>query len=135
MNCRIVPGETVASAQAALGRIVADTAIHITLAPANEPSSPPPPSALTPAIMEPIGAVTRELFGVPVVPFMSTGATDGRFLRSAGIPTYGVSGLLGDPNDVRSHGRDERMLVKSFYDGQEFLWRLVRRLAEAAPAL
>ena len=79
--------------------------------------------------MEPIEAVTKELFDVPVVPFMSTGATDGRFFRGAGIPVYGVSGLLGDPDDVRSHGRDERLLVRSFYDGQEFLWRLVRRLA------
>jgi acetylornithine deacetylase/succinyl-diaminopimelate desuccinylase-like protein len=60
---------------------------------------------------------------------MSTGATDGRFLRSAGIPTYGVSGLFGDPNDVRAHGRDERMLVKSFYEGLEFLDRLVRGMA------
>ena len=85
--------------------------------------------ALVPAVMGPIGRVTREMFGVPVVPFMSTGATDGRFLRSAGIPTYGVSGLFGDPNDVRAHGRDERMLVKSFYEGLEFLDRLVRRMA------
>jgi acetylornithine deacetylase/succinyl-diaminopimelate desuccinylase-like protein len=60
---------------------------------------------------------------------MSTGATDGRFLRAAGIPTYGVSGIFGDPNDARAHGRDERLLVKSFYDGQEFLGRLVHRLA------
>ena len=66
---------------------------------------------------------------VPVIPVMSTGATDGRRLRSAGIPTYGVSGLFGDPADSRAHGRDERMLVKSYFDGQEFLARLVHRLA------
>ncbi|HEX6104085.1 MAG TPA: M20/M25/M40 family metallo-hydrolase [Gemmatimonadales bacterium] len=129
VNCRIVPGETVASTQTALGRILADTAIHVALIPTTEPPRPPEPSALTPGVMEPIEAVTKELFDVPVVPFMSTGATDGRFFRSAGIPVYGVSGLLGDPDDVRSHGRDERLLVRSFYDGQEFLWRLVRRLA------
>ena len=131
VNCRITPGETVEQVQAALGRVVADTAIHIALLPADEPSPPPEPSALVPAVMGPIGEVTREMFGagVPVVPFMSTGATDGRFLRSAGIPTYGVSGLFGDPNDVRSHGRDERMLVRSFYEGLEFLDRLVRRVA------
>ena len=131
VNCRILPGETVEEIQAALGRIVADTAIRITPLPANEPSPPPGPSALMPSVMGPIGKVTREMFGVPVVPFMSTGATDGRFLRSAGIPTYGVSGLFGDPNDVRAHGRDERMLVKSFYEGLEFLDRLVRRMAGA----
>jgi acetylornithine deacetylase/succinyl-diaminopimelate desuccinylase-like protein len=131
VNCRILPGETVEEIQAALGRIVADTAIRIAPLPANEPSPPPGPSALVPAVMGPIGEITREMFGVPVVPFMSTGATDGRFLRSAGIPTYGVSGLFGDPNDVRAHGRDERMLVKSFYEGLEFLDRLVRRMAGA----
>jgi acetylornithine deacetylase/succinyl-diaminopimelate desuccinylase-like protein len=64
---------------------------------------------------------------------MSTGATDGRLLRSAGIPTYGVSGLFGDPADSRAHGRDERMLVKSYFDGLEFLHRLVHRLAGGKP--
>ena len=60
---------------------------------------------------------------------MSTGATDGIFFRNVGIPVYGVSGLFGDIEDNRSHGRDERMKVESFYDGQEFLYRLVRDLA------
>ena len=55
--------------------------------------------------------------GVPVVPFMSTGATDGLYFRQAGIPIYGVSGLFGDMDDVRAHGRDERMGVKEFFDG------------------
>jgi acetylornithine deacetylase/succinyl-diaminopimelate desuccinylase-like protein len=75
------------------------------------------------------------MFGasVPVIPVMSTGATDGRFLRAAGIPTYGVSGLFGDPGDVRAHGRDERMLVKSYFEGQEFLHRLVHQLAGGRP--
>ena len=61
------------------------------------------------------------MFGasIPAIPVMSTGATDGRLLRAAGIPTYGVSGLFGDPTDARAHGRDERMLVKSYFDGQE----------------
>ena len=135
VNCRIAPGETPAEVQAALRRIVADTAIHIAQLPADEPNPPPAPSALVPAVMGPIGETTRAMFGaIPVVPFMSTGATDGRFLRAAGIPTYGVSGLLGDPNDVRAHGRDERMLVRSFFEGLDFLDRLVRRLAGGDPA-
>jgi acetylornithine deacetylase/succinyl-diaminopimelate desuccinylase-like protein len=85
--------------------------------------------------MNPVTSITHELFGesVPVIPVMSTGATDGRRLRSAGIPTYGVSGLFGDPADSRAHGRDERMLVKSYFDGQEFLYRLVHRLAGGTP--
>lgn len=85
--------------------------------------------------MEPVTRTTHELFGetIPVIPFMSTGATDGRFLRAAGIPTYGVSGIFSDPNASRAHGRDERLLVKSLYDGQEFLRRLVERLAGGVP--
>jgi acetylornithine deacetylase/succinyl-diaminopimelate desuccinylase-like protein len=132
VNCRIAPGETVEQTRAALARIVADTAIRIGYLPTEEPSAPAP-SPLVPAMMGPIGEVTREMFGaVPVVPIMSTGATDGRFLRAAGIPTYGVSGLFGDPNDVRAHGRDERILVRSFYEGLEFLDRLVRRMAKGS---
>jgi acetylornithine deacetylase/succinyl-diaminopimelate desuccinylase-like protein len=67
--------------------------------------------------------------GVIVLPTMSTGATDGRMLREAGIPTYGVQGLFGERDDNRAHGRDERMLVTSFYEGQTFLYDLVKALA------
>src|SRR6516165_9410066 len=62
-------------------------------------------------------------------PTMSAGATDGSYLRNAGIPTYGHSGLTGDVDDVRVHGKDERVLVKSFFDGQEYLYRLVKMLS------
>ena len=114
---------------------MADTAIQITETIPLGDRGDAIPSPLTAEIMEPVTSVTQELFGasVPVIPVMSTGATDGRRLRSAGIPTYGVSGLFGDPNDARAHGRDERMLVKSFFDGQEFLARLVHRLASPRP--
>jgi acetylornithine deacetylase/succinyl-diaminopimelate desuccinylase-like protein len=67
--------------------------------------------------------------GTPVVPIMSTGGTDGSYLRNAGIPTYGHSGLAGDVDDVRAHGKDERVLVKSFFDGVEYQYRLVRTLS------
>lgn len=67
--------------------------------------------------------------GIPVIPTMLAAATDGSHLRSAGIPTYGHSGLAGDVNDVRAHGKDERVLVKSFFDGHEYLYRLVKALA------
>ncbi len=66
---------------------------------------------------------------MPIVPTMSAGATDGSYLRNAGIPTYGHSGLAGDVDDVRAHGRDERVLVQSFFTGQEYLYRLVKVLA------
>jgi acetylornithine deacetylase/succinyl-diaminopimelate desuccinylase-like protein len=68
--------------------------------------------------------------GVIVVPEMSTGATDGKYLRAAGIPTYGVQGFFVERNDNRSHGRDERMRAQSFYEGQAFLYELVKSLAE-----
>ena len=67
--------------------------------------------------------------GVPVVPMMVMGATDGLYLRSAGIPTYGIQGFFYDRNDIRFHGRDERLKVQSFYEGQTFLYELVKRLA------
>ena len=70
--------------------------------------------------------------GVLVVPMMSTGATDSKYFRNAGIPTYGVEGLFVDMDDVRAHGRDERVGVKQFYEGQEFLWRLVQAFASAS---
>ena len=67
---------------------------------------------------------------MPVVPTMSTGATDGAYLRVAGIPTYGVSGIFGDASDSRAHGKDERIGVKSYYDGQEFLYQLVKEMSQ-----
>jgi acetylornithine deacetylase/succinyl-diaminopimelate desuccinylase-like protein len=67
--------------------------------------------------------------GLPIVPSQSTGATDGKYLRDAGIPTYGVQGFALDRDDTRMHGRDERMPVKSFYEGQTFLYELVKDLA------
>jgi len=65
----------------------------------------------------------------PIIPTMGAGASDGSYLRNAGIPTYGHSGLAGDVDDVRVHGKDERALVKSFFDGQEYLYRLVKMLS------
>ena len=67
--------------------------------------------------------------GVPVIPTMLTGATDGLYLRNKGIPTYGVSGLFAEVSDNRAHGRDERLGVRQFHEGQEFLYRLVKELS------
>ena len=89
-----------------------------------------PPSPLTPNVLGLIERITEEMWpGVPVVPIMSTGATDGLYLRRAGIPTYGVSGIFSDVDDNRDHGQDERVLIESFYEGQEFLCRLVKALS------
>jgi acetylornithine deacetylase/succinyl-diaminopimelate desuccinylase-like protein len=87
--------------------------------------------------MEPVARITRELFGdIPVIPTMSTGATDSRFFRAAGVPAFGVSGLFSDPaTDARAHGRDERTRIQSYYEGQEFLYRLTRALASPPPTV
>jgi len=88
------------------------------------------PSALHGEIMGVVAKLSAEFWpGAPIVPTMSAGATDGSYLRNAGIPTYGHSGLAGDVDDVRIHGRDERVLVRSFFDGQEYLYRLVKMLS------
>jgi acetylornithine deacetylase/succinyl-diaminopimelate desuccinylase-like protein len=88
------------------------------------------PSALHEEILGTIAKLSAEFWpGVPIVPTMSAGATDGSYLRNAGIPTYGHSGLAGDVDDVRAHGKDERVLVRSFFVGQEYLYRLVKMLA------
>jgi acetylornithine deacetylase/succinyl-diaminopimelate desuccinylase-like protein len=82
--------------------------------------------------MGPVEKVTQRLWpGVPVIPQMETGATDGWKLRAVGIPTYGLSGVPIDEDDNRAHGRDERILVKSFYEGVEYMYQLVREVAVA----
>jgi len=97
-------------------------------------SNPPlasPPSPLRPDVMKVVEGLTEERFpGVPVVPSMSTGATDSRFLRNLGMPMYGVSGLFVDPADNRIHGLDERIEIARLYAGREFMYEMVKRLAQ-----
>ena len=95
-------------------------------------ATPSSPSPLIPELLSAIEAVTEEMWpGVPVIPIMSTGATDGLYLRNAGIPAYGVSGLFSDINDNRAHGQDERILAEAFFEGQEFLYRLMTRISKS----
>jgi acetylornithine deacetylase/succinyl-diaminopimelate desuccinylase-like protein len=127
VNCRILPGTPAGEVQATLVKVVADDGITIT---SLAPAKPSPPSPLQPDIMGPVEEVTRELWpGVPVLPMMGTGATDSLYLRQVGIRAYGVSGLFGDVDDNRAHGRDERVGVRQLYEGREFLYRLVKRLS------
>jgi acetylornithine deacetylase/succinyl-diaminopimelate desuccinylase-like protein len=126
VNCRILPEETPEQIRETLVRVLSDPAIKVTPVQAARPGEP---SRLSPAIMVPVERVTQRLMpGVPVIPQMETGATDGAFLRAAGIPTYGVSGIFLDMDDIRAHGRDERIMVKEFYDGVEYIYQLVREL-------
>lgn len=127
VNCRILPGETPAEVRAVLVRIVADDSVKVTPIDSGKPGRASP---LLPAVMAPVERVTQRLWpGVPVIPQMETGATDGAVLRAAGIPTYGLSGIPIDVDDVRAHGRDERILVKAFYEGVEYMYQLVREVA------
>ena len=123
VNCRMLPGTPSEEVQGTLSRVVADTAVKVGVVTAATPS---PPSPLTPAIMKPLEVVTTRLWNIPVVPVMETGATDGLYLRNAGIPVYGVSGVFIDINDIRAHGRDERIGVQNYYDGAEYIYQLVK---------
>ena len=127
VNCRVLPGESIDAVQNTLATVVGNDKIAITRANAAQPS---PPSPLTPEVLGAIEAITEEMWpGVPVIPTMSTGATDGLYLRIAGIPVYGVSGLFGDIDDVRAHGQNERIRIESYFEGQEFLYRLTKTLS------
>jgi acetylornithine deacetylase/succinyl-diaminopimelate desuccinylase-like protein len=127
VNCRILPGDPPAGVQATLERLAADERASVRTVYTPIPS---PPSPLTPAIMGPLERLVADHFpGVPIVPVMEAGATDGLFLRNAGIPTYGVSAVFEDPNDIRAHGRDERIGVESFYDAVQFWYRMLRTYA------
>ena len=127
MNCRILPGHDPVDVLVRLEALAEpfDVAVRARDTATSSPSSP-----LIPEVLDPIERITQEMWpGVPVLPVMSTGATDGLYLRREGIPVYGVSGIFGDMDDTRAHGRDERIRIEHFYEGQEFLYRLVKALA------
>jgi acetylornithine deacetylase/succinyl-diaminopimelate desuccinylase-like protein len=127
VNCRIFPGETVDGTLATLQRL-AGTAVKVT---ANQPVRPTAiPPTLDPKIVGPARAVAAKHFpGVPVTPFMSTGATDGIFLEAIGIPTYGMPGIFIDKDGGGIHGLNERIRVKSLYEGRDYLFDLVKAYA------
>ena len=129
VNCRVLPGEPMEEVRSTLVRVLADQQISVTPTWTHVASAPSP---LDPTILETVERVSAQFWpGVPVIPSMTSGATDGSFLRNAGIPTYGHSGLALEMTDVRFHGKDERIPVKSFYDGLEYQYRLVKALSSA----
>jgi acetylornithine deacetylase/succinyl-diaminopimelate desuccinylase-like protein len=130
VNCRIFPTHDPADVLAILTSLAAPFDVEVT---PRGNATPSPPSPLTSEVLGPIETITEQIWpGVPVLPTMSTGATDGLYLRRDGIPTYGVSGIFGDMDDARAHGQDERIRLEHFYEGQEFLYRLVKALAGQA---
>jgi acetylornithine deacetylase/succinyl-diaminopimelate desuccinylase-like protein len=125
VNCRILPGHSVDEVEATLQRLMGKEA-KISRAYAPNVSAPSP---LNPELFGAVEKLAQEFWpGAPIVPTMVSGATDGAFLRNAGIPTYGHSGLAEEVTENRAHGRDERVPVKSFYQGLEYLYRLVKVL-------
>jgi len=129
INCRVQPDDSLEYVMDTLKRVIADDQVKMSITEQEENS---PSSPLRPELVRAMSRLTDTMWpGVVVLPTMSTGATDGRMLRAAGIPTYGVSGLFGERDDNRAHGRDERMMVTSFYEGQTFLYELVKALSTA----
>jgi acetylornithine deacetylase/succinyl-diaminopimelate desuccinylase-like protein len=127
VNCRIFPGGTQEATQKTLAGVLDDPQIKVS---AVAPPHTSPSSPLRKDVLEADEKVVGEMWpGTPVVPTMETGATDGYRLRDAGIPTYGISGVFIDMNDVRAHGRDERILESSFYQGVDFFYRYIKALS------
>src|SRR3984957_10512690 len=129
VNCRIFPGVTAETVRAKLEELVADPAVKISSPETRGPTASPPP--LTPAVMGPIEKLTAEFWpGVPVLPVLQAGATDGEFTNAVGIPTFGVEPVFMGPDLGNIHGLNEYVSVKSLLEGREFLYRLVKIYAE-----
>jgi len=128
VNCRVLPGTDTATVIRALRAAVADTAVEVSEA---QPATVSPPSPLKPAILGAVEAVATSFWpGVVAVPVMSSGATDGMYVRNAGIPVYGIGGIFTAPDEARAHGRDERVEIRRFYEGLEFGKAVVERLSK-----
>jgi acetylornithine deacetylase/succinyl-diaminopimelate desuccinylase-like protein len=127
VNCRILPGQPIEDIQKQLEKVFADPKLVVT---ATERDTGSEPSVVNPELQGAIDKLTRKFWpGVRSVPTMSAGATDGRFLRNIGIPTFGHSGLASDIFDIRAHGKDERVLAASLYNGEQYLYELIKEVS------
>jgi acetylornithine deacetylase/succinyl-diaminopimelate desuccinylase-like protein len=136
VNCRILPGEDPQKIRETLVKVVADSQIYVSFVEQRDVDGKAvfpttvPPSPLQPELMSRLEETVHSMTaGLPLLLVMDTGASDGKYLRAAGIPTYGVSGVFLDVNDVRAHGKDERVGVQDFYDGVEFNYKLIKALS------
>ncbi len=126
VNCRMLPQDSLQNVQDTLKRVLADDRIVVSI---SGEAVPAPASAINPTIVNKLQSLSAKLYGgLPIVPVMDTGASDGKYLRIAGIPTYGVPGVFEDVDDVRAHGKDERIGVKDFYDGVDFYYEFIKSL-------
>ncbi len=126
VNCRILPGVPVEEVEAKLNAVFADEAVEMSRV--NEPT-PSPPSPLRTDVMETVARHIHARYpAIPIIPNMSTGATDGLYVRNVGIPVYGIAGIFGDVDDARAHGKDERVLVKEYYGSLGYWYDLLKDL-------
>jgi acetylornithine deacetylase/succinyl-diaminopimelate desuccinylase-like protein len=127
VNCRMLPVDKQQDVQHTLETVLADPKIRVSVM---TPAKAAPYVPMNPLVMRVVTEVAGKTWpGLPVIPQMATGASDAVYLNAGGIPTYGVSGLFGDEDDVRAHGRDERILVKSFDEAIGFMYQVVTTLA------
>ena len=129
VNCRLLPIDKAEDVERTLTTVLADTAIKISVM---TPAKSSRISPMNPLVLAAVSEATNKIWpGLKVVPYMGTGASDGVYLRAAGIPTYGVSGIFVDEDDSRAHGRDERILVQSFDEAVDFLYDLAISLGNS----
>jgi acetylornithine deacetylase/succinyl-diaminopimelate desuccinylase-like protein len=125
----MLPQDSLQNVQSTLKRVLGDDRITVSVV---GEAVPAPASAINPVIVSKLQALSGKLYGgIPIVPVMDTGASDGKYLRIAGIPSYGVPGVFEDVDDSRAHGKDERIGVKDFYDGVDFYYEFIQSLAGA----
>jgi acetylornithine deacetylase/succinyl-diaminopimelate desuccinylase-like protein len=136
VNCRIFPGEDPEQVRKTLERVAADSKVAVSMVPQLGPDGKPtpvvtvPPSALLPEVVKAMEEILDQKWpGVPLVATMSAGASDGKFTRIAGIPTFGIACMFFELGDNRAHGKDERVEAKDFYDGVDFNYKLIRALS------
>lgn len=128
VNCRMFPGRSSDETEKLLAQAIGNPAVTIEQKVRGKPIAKAPP--MTPALIGPMEQLSAKHWpGVPVIPSMSTGATDGVYLAAVGIPTYGVPGVWGDPDGNGAHGLNERMEVRALYDGRDYLFELVKLLS------
>jgi acetylornithine deacetylase/succinyl-diaminopimelate desuccinylase-like protein len=128
LSCRVMQGTTPEQVQETLQKTVADPQVKVQIVRRRNGSTPP---QLTDEVMKPVRQVAAKLWpNVPIAPSMTAGATDGRFLMTAGIPTYGMSGMFSMSGETNAHGLNEKVRVESLYEGRDFLEGIIRAYAK-----
>jgi len=138
INCRILPGHSLEEIRLELVRIMSDPKVRVRyvtkegrIVDSASGTTAHAPLTLSSEVMQPLQQVVTEMWKVQVVPGMDTGASDGVYLDAAGIPSYGITGVGIDVDDIRAHGKDERVRVEAFYAGLDFYYRYLKALTGA----